>query len=201
MAHIPQSDTHAKISPYFVGTTGMPNCARALTGMVGRTFLDGMKKVTIYSKPDCHLCAIAKERVLNVQKRVPFELEMVDIRGTQVLFDREGSIVGSRVDVYLLEKSRIVHQLVGERNYHVFYQLLSAPDAALPGAPAYKPLPVGDVVPEVRSMAVPSMAVRLRMRPRLCQQRAGGLRRAPPCPALRMCLAGPDAKQMLVPIM
>jgi len=55
---------------------------------------------------------------------------------TQVLFDREGSIVGSRVDVYLLEKSRIVHQLVGERNYHVFYQLLSAPDAALPGAPA-----------------------------------------------------------------
>ena len=66
----------------------MPNCARALTGMVGRTFLDGMKKVTIYSTPDCHLCAIAKERVLNVQKRVPFELEMVDIRGTQVLFDR-----------------------------------------------------------------------------------------------------------------
>ena len=40
-----------------------------------------------------------------------------------MLFDREGSIVGSRVDVYLLEKSRIVHQLVGERNYHVFYQV------------------------------------------------------------------------------
>lgn len=47
-----------------------------------------MRKVTIYSKPDCHLCDIAKERVLNVQKKIPFELETVDIRGTQVLFDR-----------------------------------------------------------------------------------------------------------------
>ena len=53
---------------------------------------------------------------------------------TQVLFDREGSIVGSRVDVYLLEKSRVIHQLVGERNYHVFYQLLGASNATLPGA-------------------------------------------------------------------
>ena len=53
---------------------------------------------------------------------------------TQVLFDSEGSIVGSRVDVYLLEKSRIVRQLVGERNYHVFYQLLSATTESLPGA-------------------------------------------------------------------
>ena len=55
---------------------------------------------------------------------------------TQLLFDREGGIVGSRVDVYLLEKIRVVRQAKGERNYHVFYQLLSAPDAALPGAPA-----------------------------------------------------------------
>ena len=47
-----------------------------------------MKKVTIYSKPECHLCEIAKERVLNVQKRVPFDLEVIDIRSTQALFDR-----------------------------------------------------------------------------------------------------------------
>jgi glutaredoxin len=47
-----------------------------------------MRKVTVYSKPDCHLCDIAKERVLNVQKKIPFDLEIVDIRGTQALFDR-----------------------------------------------------------------------------------------------------------------
>ena len=47
-----------------------------------------MRKVTVYSKPDCHLCDIAKERVLNVQKKIPFDLEIVDICGTQSLFDR-----------------------------------------------------------------------------------------------------------------
>ncbi len=47
-----------------------------------------MRKVTIYSKPDCHLCDIAKERVANVQREIPFELELIDIRGTQALFDR-----------------------------------------------------------------------------------------------------------------
>ena len=55
-------------------------------------------------------------------------------------------------------------------------------ESALPGAPAYKPLPVGDVVPEVRSMAVPSMAVRLRMRPRALNSGPAGsaaLRLAP----------------------
>ena len=40
-------------------------------------------------------------------------------------FHFSGAIVGANVSQYLLEKSRIVSQSDGERNYHVFYELLS----------------------------------------------------------------------------
>tara|TARA_B110000305_G_scaffold238535_1_gene304160 strand:- start:1131 stop:2021 length:891 start_codon:yes stop_codon:yes gene_type:complete len=39
-------------------------------------------------------------------------------------FDPTGSIIGAAVSNYLLEKTRITHQVKKERNYHVFYQLL-----------------------------------------------------------------------------
>ena len=47
---------------------------------------------------------------------------------TQILFGSSGAIVGSRVDTYLLEKTRVIGQSKGERNYHVFYQLLASLD-------------------------------------------------------------------------
>ncbi|KAL8127189.1 hypothetical protein AgCh_014199 [Apium graveolens] len=46
-------------------------------------------------------------------------------------FNDAGNICGARIQIFLLEKSRVVHLASGERSYHIFYQLCAGAPSAL----------------------------------------------------------------------
>ncbi|XP_008586019.1 PREDICTED: myosin-IIIa, partial [Galeopterus variegatus] len=41
----------------------------------------------------------------------------------EMKFTSSGTVVGAQISEYLLEKSRVIHQAIGEKNFHIFYYI------------------------------------------------------------------------------
>lgn len=73
--------------------------------------------VEIYSKPECHLCEVAKAQLLKLREKVPFELHEVDISKDESLLRRYGEriplifINRHLVAKYFIDESRLLKQL------------------------------------------------------------------------------------------
>lgn len=46
----------------------------------------------------------------------------------EIQFTNSGNLSGASIETYLLEKVRLTQQAIGERNYHVFYEILAGMD-------------------------------------------------------------------------
>ena len=60
---------------------------------------------------------------------------------TELKFNAKGGVAGAQISQYLLEKSRVVNQLAGENNFHVFYYMFSSPQAGALGLSDMKAFP------------------------------------------------------------
>jgi glutaredoxin len=67
--------------------------------------------ITIYSKPDCHLCDLAKDVVERCRKKIDFTLEVIDISQNPELFER----YRNDIPVILLDGKEIARHFVRER--------------------------------------------------------------------------------------
>jgi glutaredoxin len=67
--------------------------------------------IVVYSKPDCHLCELAKDVVEQCRKKVDFTLEIVDLSQDPALFER----YRNDIPVILLDGKEIARHFVRER--------------------------------------------------------------------------------------
>ncbi|HCR18643.1 MAG TPA: glutaredoxin family protein [Candidatus Latescibacteria bacterium] len=67
--------------------------------------------VTLFSKPDCHLCDIAKARIESARESEAFELEMINIAEDPKLIEK----YGERIPVVLLNGEEVFVYRVSEK--------------------------------------------------------------------------------------
>ncbi len=68
-------------------------------------------RVTLYTRPDCHLCGIAKERIARVRRRIAFDLETLDISGDAAL----EAAYGTRIPVVAVDREEVAVYRVSEK--------------------------------------------------------------------------------------
>jgi myosin-5 len=91
-------------------------CLQYLAGLAGGT---GVEDAVLATNPLLEAFGNAKTLRNNNSSRFGKLIE--------IYFDKGHHICGALIQTYLLEKSRVVHQLPGERNYHIFYQVQNYP--------------------------------------------------------------------------
>jgi glutaredoxin len=69
------------------------------------------RKITIYSKPDCHLCDLAKDVIERCREKIDFSLQVVDISQDPELFQQ----YQNDIPVILLDGKEIARHFVRER--------------------------------------------------------------------------------------
>lgn len=69
-----------------------------------------MTRVTLYSKPDCHLCDVVKETIARVAKRRSFELEVRNIE----LDEKDRERFAYDIPVVMVEGKEIARHRLSE---------------------------------------------------------------------------------------
>ncbi|XP_065315561.1 unconventional myosin-Ic-like [Gordionus sp. m RMFG-2023] len=111
------------------------NQSMLISGESGAGKTESMKKVILYIAAASHHSPEVERVREKLQKSVPVLEAMGNAKTNRndnssrfgkymdIQFNFMGSIVGAKVTSYLLEKSRVVYQNKGERNFHIFYQV------------------------------------------------------------------------------
>ena len=68
-------------------------------------------RLTLYSKPGCHLCDVMKQVIEEVAARVPLTLDVVDISADPALLDR----YGLEIPVLLIDGKKAAKYRLTER--------------------------------------------------------------------------------------